>query len=227
MRISIFSLCAMLGAAATLAGCASAPRRPQPADSFAPAEPSAAAPEAAPGTIYRGSGLPLFMDLRAHDVGDVLTIQLVENTDASKETSTSTSKGSSVDTGLPTVAGRTITAGGKALLDNTIKTDNSFAGKADASQSNHLDGSITVTVAEKLANGNLRVRGEKWLTLNQGQEYIRISGLVRPVDIGPDNTIASTKVADAKIAYTGRGALAEANRQGWLSRFFSKPWFPL
>jgi len=184
-------------------------------------------PAPAPGTIYNPAGsFDLFMDLRARAVGDILTIMLVERTDASKESSTSTARGSSVDTGLPTFAGRPITSGGTPILNNELSSDTSFDGQADSSQSNRLDGSITVTVAERLPNGNLLVRGEKLITINQGEEFIRLEGIIRPVDIGPENTVPSTKVADASITYSGRGNLAATNRPGWLSRFFNSPWFP-
>ena len=111
-------------------------------------------------------------------------------------------------------------------MSNDIAGDRTFDGKSDSSQSNKLEGSITVTVAERLPNGNLLVRGEKRITINQGQEFVRLQGIVRPVDIGPANTVPSTKIADATITYTGKGALADSNRQGWLSRFFNSPWFP-
>jgi flagellar L-ring protein precursor FlgH len=81
-------------------------------------------------------------------------------------------------------------------------------------------------VAEVLSNGNLLVRGEKRLTINQGDEYIRFSGIVRPSDIGPDNTVLSTSVADARIAYTGKGTLDESNSSGWLARLFNSKWWP-
>jgi flagellar L-ring protein precursor FlgH len=196
---------------------------------YRPVWPSVAgAPTAAPGTIYNpgGGSFDLFMDLRARSVGDILTIMLVERTNASKESSTSTAKGSSVDTGLPVFAGRPITSNGTAILNSEFGSDSSFDGQADSSQSNRLDGSITVTVAERLPNGNLLVRGEKLITINQGEEFIRVQGIVRPVDIGPQNTVASTKVADAKITYSGKGTLADTTRPGWLSRFFNSPWFP-
>jgi flagellar L-ring protein precursor FlgH len=183
--------------------------------------------ERAPGTIYGAGSFDLFMDLRARAVGDTLTILLIERTAASKESSTNTAKGTSVDTGFPINAGRPVTSDGTPILNNEIESDSSFSGAADASQSNRLDGSITVTVAGRLPNGNLVVRGEKLITLNQGEEYIRVEGIVRPIDIGPENTVASTKLADAKITYSGRGTLADTNRPGWLSRFFNSPWFPL
>jgi len=180
-----------------------------------------------PGTIYNTAGsFDLFMDLRARAVGDILTILLVERTDASKESSTSTARGSSVDTGLPTFAGRPITSGGTPIFNNEMSSDTTFDGQADSSQSNRLEGSITVTVAERLPNGNLLVRGEKLITINQGEEFIRLEGIIRPVDIGPENTVSSTKVADAAISYSGRGTLQATNRPGWLTRFFNSPFFP-
>ncbi len=182
---------------------------------------------AAPGAVYRtGTSMDLFMDLRARAVGDILTILLVERTNASKDASSSTSRGSEIDTGMPIIAGRPVTASGTEILNNEIQSGTSFSGEADATQSNRLDGSVTVTVAGRLPNGNLLVRGEKWITLNQGEEFIRFSGIVRPVDIGPDNSIPSTKVADAKITYSGKGTLADSSEPGWLFKFFNSPWFP-
>jgi flagellar L-ring protein precursor FlgH len=214
-----------------LQGCAHAARKSDNDDArdprFAPVTTTYTPPPAAPGTIYNpASSFGLFPDLRAHAVGDILTVLLVEETSASKESSTSTAKGSKVDTGLPTLGGKGITRNGLPILNNDIAGDRTFDGKSDSSQSNKLEGSITVTVAERLANGNLLVRGEKRITINQGQEFVRLQGIVRPVDIGPANTVPSTKIADATITYTGKGALADSNRQGWLSRFFNSPWFP-
>jgi flagellar L-ring protein precursor FlgH len=221
-RIAKFVACA-----AVLQGCASQPRESQTAAvNYAPAPPAQSYGAAAPGTIYNEGSFDLFMDLRARAVGDILTVVLVERTAASKESSTSTQKGTSIDTGTPIFGGRPITSNGRPILNAEVETETSFDGEADASQSNRLDGNITVTVAERLPNGNLLVRGEKLITLNQGEEYIRLQGIVRPVDIGPQNTVPSTKLADAKISYAGKGALADANRPGWLSRFFNSPWFP-
>ena len=111
-------------------------------------------------------------------------------------------------------------------LENNIAHDRSFDGSADADQSNSLEGNITVTVSEILPNGNLVVRGEKWITLNRGDEFIRISGIIRPEDIAPDNTIISTRLANAKISYSGKGELADSQQMGWLSRFFNGSYWP-
>jgi flagellar L-ring protein precursor FlgH len=214
--------------AASVIGCAALPSEPEsPWSSAAAVRMYPEERPATPGTIYRtGSSYDLFMDLRARGVGDILTIELSERTNASKESSTNTAQTTDIDTGVPLIAGRPITNRNVNILSTAIATDNSFAGAADSSQSNSLDGSITVTVAERLPNGNLFVVGEKLITLNQGEEFIRVSGIVRPVDIRPDNSVASTKIADAKITYSGKGDLANTNRAGWLARFFNSPWMP-
>ena len=99
-------------------------------------------------------------------------------------------------------------------------------GTGNSAQSNRLQGSVTVTVIQRLPNGNLVVQGQKNMRLNQGDEMVQIQGIVRPADIGTDNTIASSKVADARIAFGGRGAIAQSNSMGWLGRFFNSPVFP-
>ncbi len=96
-----------------------------------------------------------------------------------------------------------------------------FTGKGEAEQSNALSGELSVTVIAVRSNGTMLVRGEKALTLNRGDEHVQLSGIVRASDIGPDNRIASTRLADARISYTGKGEIARASRQGWLQRFFS------
>jgi flagellar L-ring protein precursor FlgH len=188
-----------------------------------PAEP--APPPAESGAVYRPTtSISLFEDVKARRVGDTLTIRLAERTQASKSASTDAKKDTSTDTGTPTLLGGNVTHNGKDILENQWETTQEFDGEGSSSQSNRLDGSITVTVAEVLANGNLIVRGEKWLTLNQGEEYVQISGIVRPSDIEKDNSVPSFKVADARISYGGSGVINDANRPGLLARFFMKLW---
>lgn len=191
--------------------------------------PSIAAPAAGTppsnGAIWQsGSAMTLFDDVKARRVGDTLTIELAERTQASKSASTDATKDTQVDTGSPTLFGDTVTRNGEPLLSNEWETNQKFGGSGSSSQSNQLEGNITVTVAEVLPNGNLVVRGEKWLTLNQGEEYVQITGIVRPTDIGPDNSIPSWKVADARITYSGNGVIPDANRPGLLARLFIKLW---
>jgi len=219
----------ILAVAALVGACAGAQVEPDPTAhiDFHPVYADAGAQAVTAGGVFNTAGsFDLFMDLRARAVGDILTIALIEKTNAQKEQSTSTAKKSKTDTGTPIIAGGPITYKGKQILSNSITGDRAFDGKADSSQSNSLIGNITVSVAERLPNGNLLVRGEKLININQGEEYIRLQGIIRPVDIGPDNAVASTKVADAKISYSARGALADSNKQGWLSRFFNSPIFP-
>ena len=217
-------LAPLLVAVAALAGCMSAPSRIDPA--FQPTMPIAQeAPPPADGSIYHDAqSMELFSDPRAHRVGDILTIVLIENTQASKKASTSTSKKDDTSLGGATLWGKTFPLNGGKIA--SLSGERGFDGSGTSSQSNQLTGQITVTVAQRLSNGNLLVRGEKWLTINQGQELVRISGIVRPQDIGQDNSVPSTRVADARIGYTGRGTLADANTQGWLSRFFGSKWMP-
>lgn len=210
-----------------LAGCSVLPG-PKPGDpEYAPVEaPMEAMPAPNRGGIYRpGVGASLFADDRARQVGDVLTVTLSERTVSSKSAGSDISKESSVDFNAGPVLGRGVTFNGYTM-ETGIAHNREFEGSASADQRNQLQGSIAVTVARVLPNGLLEVRGEKWLTLNRGEEFIRLRGLVRPRDINPDNTIPSTKVADVRIAYSGTGELAESNREGWLSRFFTSEYWP-
>ena len=207
-----------------LAACVSPPRQP---------DYSATLPEPAPsqtqanGAIYQvGHDVALFENAVAHRVGDTLTIRLNESTNASKSATTSTKKTSSVDLPGPTIAGRPVTVNGTEVLQMGVDNQAQFDGEGASKQSNQLQGSITVTVAERLANGNLLVRGQKWIAINQGKEFVRLQGIVRPIDIDPDNSISSLKVADAMISYGGKGTLADANSPGLLARFFNLPWLP-
>lgn len=215
-------------AAAGLGACVQVTAGVKPGD-FAPALPPAPPPPVQDGgAIYQvGYDVSLFADPKARRVGDVITITLTERTAASKSASTDTSKETSIDTGNPTIFGDDVTFNGNNILNNSWDQSSEFNGKGSSSQSNRLDGRITVTVADVHPNGNLVVRGEKWITLNQGQEYVYITGIVRPQDVLPDNTVASTRVADARITYSGKGTVAEANKVGWLSRFFMSPVWPL
>ncbi|MDI9240850.1 flagellar basal body L-ring protein FlgH [Lysobacter sp. LF1] len=219
---------ATLGAL-VLAGCASVVGDVRP---FEPmhAPPAAIAPPPAPsseGAIYPGSrSLRLFEDNKARTVGDLVTIVLVENTSARAQTNTSVSKESSIDMAAPTIAGVPITYKGNPILEASAEGSRDFKGAGNSTQSNRLNGSVTATVVQDLGNGNLLVRGEKQLRLNQGDELIQVQGIVRTADIGPDNRISSDRVGDARIVYGGRGTLARSNAMGWLGRFFNSAVYP-
>ena len=185
------------------------------------------APKPSNGAIYQtGREVALFENPIAHHVGDIVTIVLNEQTQAQKTSSTNTNKATSVALPGMTILGKALTVHGVPIMSNNISDTTKFAGEGDSAQSNSLEGFVTVTVQKVLPNGNLFVKGEKWIGINQGQEYVRLSGIIRPIDLASDNSINSSQVANAKISYGGKGALADANAQGWLSRFFNSPWTP-
>lgn len=194
-----------------------------PRENWTPSAPTIyQAPPATAGSIFQsGTEMALYGDVKARNIGDILTVLLSERTSASKSASTSTSKESEIDFSAPTLFGRLIPEGALG-----VENGRDFSGSGNTSQSNQLDGQVTVTVADRLPNGTLIIRGEKRLMLNQGEEFIRIEGLVRPADITPQNTVVSTQIADARIIYSGKGSLADANAQGWLSRFFNSAIWP-
>jgi flagellar L-ring protein precursor FlgH len=179
------------------------------------------------GAIYQaGQQMELFADLKARRVGDILTIKLNESTAASKNAETKTSKATSVANTGPTIFGKTITTKGVPILNTSMTGSDSFDGNGAVTQSNSLAGSLTVTVTDVQANGNLVVQGDKTLKLNQGDEYVHIAGVIRPADIATDNTVTSDKIADAHISYSGKGVVDSTNRMGWLARFFNSPFAP-
>jgi flagellar L-ring protein FlgH len=185
------------------------------------------APKPTNGSIYQaGREVALFENPIAHHVGDIVTIVLNEQTAAQKSSSTNTNKNTSVALPGMTILGKALTIHGVPILSNNIADTTKFAGEGDSAQSNSLQGFITVTVQKVLPNGNLYIKGEKWIGINQGQEYVRVTGVIRPIDLSAENSVPSSQVANAKIAYGGKGALADANAQGWLSRFFNSPWTP-
>lgn len=146
---------------------------------------------------------------------------LDEKTESDKNATTKYGKDSSLSVSAPTFGAQTI--------DNFSASADSardFNGSATSKQGNSLSGSITVTVFDVLPNGVLRVRGEKWLRLNTGEEYLRLIGNVRVEDIDSNNMLSSQRIADARITYAGRGAFADTNQAGWLTQFFNSPWFP-
>ena len=228
-RLSSFLL---LMSAAVLGGCvAPAPKPDDPY--YAPVLPRTPLPAAQNnGAIYQaGFETYLYDDRKAYRVGDIITITLNESTQASKNASSSISKDSSANIALGSLFGGAVSmanplTGNSMSLGAEYEASRDTSGSGQAGQSNSLSGSITVTVSEVLPNGILAVRGEKWMTLNTGDELVRIAGLVRQDDIATDNTVSSTRIADARITYSGTGTFADASQPGWLDRFFMSPLWP-
>lgn len=190
---------------------------------YQPPEPDYSVPQAAAGGLFRsGYSGSMVRDRRAVRVGDILTVVLDESTQSSKSAGTSIDKDASVGVGIPTLFGSRIDS-----LESSASAGRDFNGQARSQQQNTLRGSISVVVHDVLPGGTLLVKGEKALRLNQGDEVIRLTGLVRADDVDRLNQVSSQRVANARISYAGRGALADSNRAGWLTRFFLSPLFPL
>ncbi len=215
----------VLASQITLTGCAS----PKRGDiEYAPVKPvTQTGPIQHSDSIYQTASAWLLMeDIKPRRVGDMLTVSLEVKTDAKKKSDTDTKKSTDIELSATTFLGKPVTSNNRDIAATKLSSAYDFAGEGESNQSNSLTGSITVTVVEVLVNGNLVVQGEKWIHINEGEEYIRLRGIVRPSDISPDNTISSERIANAEIQYSGEGALANANKQGWLTKFFNSEWMP-
>lgn len=219
-----------LVSAACLSGCVvSGPAKPDD-PYYAPVlTPTQAPVGQTNGSLFQaGSVRELFADRKAGTVGDILTVVLEEKTVSRKSSNVDVNKNSEISVpggAAAQVLGNPVQFKGLSL-DTNLSAEREFNGQAAAAQSNNLIGDVAVSVVDVWPNGTLVIRGEKWLTLNRGDEFIRISGLVRPEDVRSDNTVLSTKVADARITYAGTGALADSQTMGWLSRFFNSGYWP-
>ncbi len=180
---------------------------------------TAAAAHASPGAIFDANAnyLALIAGTRAGRVGDIVSVVLVERTDASTGNATGTQRNGSMGLSPPTT-------GPLALLrasDLSLGGSNRFQGQGTSTQSHELSGEVAARVVEVLPGGLLRVEGVKRVRINRGDETLRVAGLVRASDIDAFNRIPSTRIANGEIGFTGRGEVARAGRQGWLQRFLS------
>jgi flagellar L-ring protein precursor FlgH len=173
------------------------------------------------GSIFQaGQYRPLFEDHRARLIGDTITVQIVEKVSATQKSTSSIDKSGGVAAGItaiPGIAANSFTAA-RATIGAT--SSNTFAGKGSTENSNDFSGTITATVIEVLPNGHLIISGEKQIGVNHNVDVLRFSGQVDPHMIQPGNVVASAQIANVRIEQRGRGAQAEAQGIGWLSRFF-------
>lgn len=217
--VSAAALIALLLATAIFSGCSHIEPR------VSIVEPTSARPTQAVsvslnnGAIFQQAAhRPLFEDPRARLRGDIITISIIEKNSASRTSSSTTTKSNDIKAGIPTLGGLSASALKNASV--AANTSNAFSGKGDTANENAFTGTITVTVISVLPNGNLVVAGEKQIGINHNLEFIRFSGVVNPVTLQAGNIVESTKVADARLEYTGKGYIDEAQRMGWMSRFF-------
>ena len=204
------------------AGCAQIPRDPlvhQPMTARADSM-GALQTKSATGAIFQAAGrdVALFEDRRPRNVGDILTIVISEKLNASKNSGANASRNGSMGATFESVP--KVLGGLLRDQDAKMSGTNALIAKGGANAANNFNGVITVTVTDVLANGNLLVSGEKQMGINQGTEFIRFSGVVNPRTVTGNNTVLSTQVADARIEYTAKGYIDEAQHMGWMQRFF-------
>jgi flagellar L-ring protein precursor FlgH len=212
-------LSAVLGAS-VLYGCGVVPQKPLVQQPMTARPPPRALPSQTNGSIYNPgySDHPLFEDTRPRNVGDILTIVIAENINATKTSGANTSRNG--NTAFTPTALPSFLSGLFSHTTTAVTGSNSFSATGGANAANTFTGTLTVTVTDVLANGNLEVSGEKQMLINQGNEYIRFSGVVNPTTISSTSTVLSTQVADAKIEYSARGFINEGEQMGWLQRIF-------
>lgn len=227
MMIKVYILTVLL---MSLVACTSAPLEkdvyPNDPDFSPVAAQSLQPPPTANGSLFQERySFGLYTDQQATRVGDIITVIFDEQYRSKKSAGSKANKSSSQNTKVNGIFGSVPGVAGATFGVDASNKQN-FNGKGEANRTNSLSGKISVTVSEILPNGVLRIRGEKWLTLSEGDEYIRIRGLVRPQDVSPANTVSSTNVADARISFGGKGALNNTNKQGWFGRMMMSPWWP-
>ncbi len=211
-------------------GCAGHTRPQMQEEAFAPQEVEIVAERPATnGSLWTESRGSLFNDRKAQRIGDILTVAIFERASASKEASTSTGRSSSASAGINNLFGlekQIATINGAIDPTKLIGTqyDNEFTGSGSTSRREDLVATITTRVVDVLPNGNLRIDGHKSVTVNNEQQLIRLSGIVRPTDVSSNNVVDSSQVLDAQIVYTGKGVISDKQKQGWLVRILDNVW---
>lgn len=211
-------ICLMMGLCGLLGACASnAPQKPWWSNANVSAPPA----KHSDGAIYSSSNAqPMFGDVRAHQVGDVLTVIVNEQASASKQANTQINRQGTVNNSASALFGST----NPGRYNLKAGSNNKFNGSGQSAQKNSFTTTLTAVVTHVLPNGNLVIQGSKQLLLDQGKEFIRLRGVVRPASIQPNNTVLSQDVADANIQYTGAGVFQSAQHVGWLQRFLMAIW---
>jgi len=185
----------------------------------------------------QASSRNFFQDLRAYQAGDLVTVNIVETSSASKNAATNTARDSSIDAGIDNVLGwenklKYLTSLGNKKVGNAYDNTslfkgsltNSSGGSGTTSRDESMTAYITVRVVDVMPNGNLFIQGAREVTVNNETQHIILSGIIRPADISQDNTVLSSYIGEAKIQYTGSGVLSDKQRAGWLTRVVDFVW---
>ena len=212
-----------------LAGCIGPASRVDP-DEIEPVEPLVMepAPPQTEGSLWTQSRGGMFDDNKGRTVGDIITVVISESASASKEATTSTDRSSNMSAGISTLfglersIGRATDVDPAALVDAT--TTNKFAGSGKTARKENLVATLTTQVVEVLPNGNLRIAGNKTVTVNNEMQIVKLSGVVRSSDITPGNLVDSASILNARIAYVGKGVISDKQQQGWLVRALDQVW---
>lgn len=182
-----------------------------------------------PGSLWTTESTSMFADQKARNVGDIVTIIISESSSASKEATTSTDRSTSVSAGIPNLFGlenSSFITDSNLDLNNMVSSnfDNDFEGSGTTTRKGNLTASLTTQVIERYPNGNLKVRGGKEVMVNNEIQIIYLTGIIRTIDITAANTVPSSKVLNARITYTGQGAVADKQKPGWLMRGLDNFW---
>ncbi len=233
MKTGLSSLVCVVVGMAILSGCASMVQKSAPEtyakDIHGPQYPSLEPPTPSEGSLWTDSGSAmLFVDMKAREVGDLVTVRISESPTGSLSAKTKTSRDSSIEAGIPNLLGVAGTYGANHSLDekSLFKANfkPSFTGEGTNERNGNLDAYITARVVQVLANRNLRILGKQEIKVNNETQYITISGIVRPQDINTNNEVQSCYIADARIGYSGRGVIADKQSPGWLMRVLDTVW---
>ena len=183
-------------------------------------------PQAQPGTIWRGepSTVGLYTDQRARNMGDILTVKIVEVSQASETATTDTGRTTDINAGISGFFGQENKVFTNPSGIVTANTKNNFSGTGETKRDSSLSATISTRVVDVLPNGNMAIEGKREIYINNEKKEILLQGIVRPKDIAFDNSVLSTQVADAKMIYTGIGVIGEKQRPGWASRIMDYVW---
>lgn len=179
------------------------------------------------GSLWANGGAGLLSDPKAARLGDLVTVLVQETAKATRSLGSNQSKSSSRDAGLSgnlSFSGNQRTSGVTSSGNVGMTNSKSFNGSGSTNNSDTLTASVTSVVTKVYPNGNLYIVGKRKLTINHEPQEITFSGIIRPIDILPDNSISSAKVAQARISYGGAGALATVAHEGWFSQTLDQIW---
>lgn len=188
------------------------------------------APPQTSGSLWTESRGGMFVDLKGRTVGDIITVVIVENASASKEATTDTDRTSTMSAGMTNVFGLEKYIGqlGNSAIDPTAlvnaSTTNNFSGGGKTARKENLVATLTTQVVELLPNGNLKIEGNKTVTVNNEMQIVKLSGIVRSADVSPGNIVDSKNILNARIAYVGEGVISDKQQQGWLVRALDQVW---